>query len=143
MCIRDRDFDGGFRVLRLDSSNMQDVYYKPADQKQEDLLAQVQNLKNDRTVEDLLFQVMLDLGVPLSAKIEETTIDGKKVFTVDEGFLVACFDDRATDATVTAIAKMQPQYAVLNDAALASDSVATNFEQIFATYSPNTKRRVI
>ena len=138
-----QDFDGGFRVLRLDSSNMQDVYYKPADQKQEDLLAQVQNLKSDRTAEDLLFQVMLDLGVPLSAKIEEATIDGKKVFTVDEGFLVACFDKDATDATVTAIAKMQPQYAVLNDAALANDSVATNFEQIFATYSPNTKRRVI
>lgn len=138
-----KDFDGGFRVLRLDSSNMQDVYYKPADQKQEDLLAQVQNLKSDRTVEDLLFQVMLDLGVPLSAKIEETTVDGKKVFNVDDGFLVACFDDRATDATVTAIAKLKPQYAVLNDAALASDSVATNFEQIFATYSPTTKRRVI
>ncbi len=138
-----QDFDGGFRVLRLDSSNMQDVYYKPADQKQGDLFAQVQNQKNGRTAEDLLFQVMLDLGVPLSAKIEETAIDGKKVFNVDDGFLVACFDDRATDATVTAIAKMLPQYAVLNDAALASDSVATNFEQIFATYSPNTKRRVI
>ena len=138
-----KDFDGGFRVLRLDSSNMQDVYYKPADQKQEGLLSQVLNMKGDRTAEDFLFQVMLDLGVPLSAKIEETMVDGKKVFNVDDGFLVACFDDRATDATVTVLAKMQPQYAVLNDAALASDSVATNFGQIFATYSPNTKRRVI
>ena len=138
-----KDFDGGFRVLRLDSSNMQDVYYKPADQKQGDLLAQVQNLKNDRTVEDLLFQVMLDLGVPLSAKIEETTIDGKKVFNVDDGFLVACFDKNITERTIQAVAKQKPYYFVMQDSSMANDSVATNFDQIFATYSPDTVRKVL
>ena len=138
-----KDFDGGFRVLRLDSSNMQDVYYKPADQKQGDLLAQVQNLKSDRTVEDLLFQVMLDLGVPLSAKIEETTIDGKKVFNVDDNYLIACFDKNITERTIQAVAKQNPYYFVMQDSSMANDSVATNFDQIFATYSPDTVRKVL
>ena len=136
-------FDGGFRVLKCDTSNMRDVYYNPDDYSS-DLLDQLtDNIKKDRTPEDLLFQVMLDLGVLLSSKIEETTIAGKRVFNVADGFLIACFDNNVTDETVTAIAKMKPYYFVMRDSSMASDSVATNFEQIFATYSPDTERKVL
>lgn len=136
-------FDGGFRVLKCDTSNMRDVYYNPDDYSS-DLLDQLtDNIKKDRTPEDLLFQVMLDLGVLLSSKIEETTIAGKRVFNVADGFLIACFDNNVTDETVTAIAKMKPYYFVMRDSSMASDSVATNFEQFFATYSPDTVRRVL
>ena len=133
-----QNLDTGFRVLKLDSSNMQDVYYAPADLKQEDLFAQADNIKSDRSGEDLLFQVMLELGILLDSKIEEQTIAGKKVFNVANGFLLACFDDKVDDAVVTAMAKLKPQYAVLRDSGYADDSTATNFEQIFKTYSPNT-----
>ena len=101
------------------------------------------NIKEDRTPEDLLFQVMLDLGVLLSSKIEETTIDGKRVFNVADGFLIACFDDNVTDETVKAIAQQKPYYAVFRDSSMATDSVATNFDQIFAAYSPETVRKVL
>lgn len=101
------------------------------------------NIKEDRTPEDLLFQVMLDLGVELSSKIEETTIGGKKVFDVADGFLIACFDKDVNDETIKAIAQKQPYYFVMRDSSLANDSVATNFEQIFATYSPDTVRKVL
>lgn len=135
--------DIGFRVLKLDSSNMKDVYYNPADYEQSLFSSLEDNIKEDRTPEDLLFQVMLDLGVLLSSKIEETEIDGKKVFNVADGFLMACFDKNVTDETITAIAKQKPYYFVMRDSSMASDSVATNFEQIFATYSPETVRKVL
>ena len=137
------DLDIGFRVFRVDSSNMQDVYYAPADYEQAQLDLFADNIKPDRTPEDLLFQVMLDLGILLSSEIEETEIDGKKVFSVADGYLIACFDKDVTEETVKAIAQKQPFYAVFRDSGMASDSVATNFEQIFETYSPKTVRRVI
>lgn len=138
-----QDLDIGFRVLKLDSSNMKDVYYNPADYDITLFDNLADNIKEDRTPEDLLFQVMLDLGVLLSSKIEESTIAGKKVFNVADGFLIACFDKNVTDETITAIAKQKPYYFVMRDSSMASDSVATNFEQIFATYSPDTVRKVL
>ena len=138
-----QDFDGGFRCLRLDSSNMQDVYYNPMNLTQSLLDLTADNIKPDRTPEDLLFQVMLELGVLPSSKIVETEIDGKKVFDVADGFLLACFDTGVTTETVTAIAKKQPYYAVFRDASMADDSTATNFDQIFETYSPSTVRKVL
>ena len=135
--------DIGFRVLRLDSSNMQDVYYNPAAMTQDLLSITTDNIKPDRTPEDLLFQVMLDLGVELSSPITETVIGGKKVYDVADGFLLACFDTGVTTETVTAIAKKQPYYAVFRDSSMADDSTATNFDQIFETYSKNTVRKVL
>ena len=138
-----QDFDGGFRCLRLDSSNMQDVYYTPDAMRQNLLSFTTDNIKPDRTPEDLLFQVMLELGVLPSSTIAETEIDGKRVFDVADGFLLACFDQGVTTETVTAIAKKQPYYAVFRDASMADDSTATNFDQIFETYSPSTVRKVL
>ena len=138
-----QDFDGGFRCLRLDSSNMQDVYYTPDAMRQDLLSFTTDNIKPDRTPEDLLFQVMLELGVLPSSTIAETEIDGKRVFDVADGFLLACFDKGVTTETVTAIAKKQPYYAVFRDASMADDSTATNFDQIFETYSPSTVRKVL
>ena len=138
-----QNLDTGFRVLKLDSSNMKDVYYTPADYEISMFDTLADNIKEDRTPEDLLFQVMLDLGVLLSSKIEESTIAGKKVFTVAGGFLMACFDENVSDETITAIAKQKPCYFVMRDSSLASDSVATNFDQIFATNSPDTVRKVL
>ena len=137
------DLDIGFRVFRVDSSNMEDVYYVPADQKQDQLMLNVDNVKADRTPEDLLFQTMLDLGILLSAKIEETEIAGKKVFSVADGYLIACFDAEVTEETVTEIAKLHPFYAVFRDSSMATDSVMTNFDQICETYSPKTQRKVL
>ena len=137
------DLDIGFRCLRLDSSNMENVYYTPEETQQQDLFSLVDNVKPDRTPEDLLFQVMLDLGVLLSSPIEATEIAGKKVFNVANGFLLACFDHDVTDETVKAIAQMKPYYAVFRDSSMANDSVATNFDQIFETYSPDTVRKVL
>lgn len=138
-----QNLDIGFRVLKCDTSNMKDVYYSPADFELNLLDMMEDNIKEDRTPEDLLFQVMLDLGVTLSSKIEETTIAGKKVFDVADGFLIACFDKDVNDETIKAIAQKQPYYFVMRDSSLANDSVATNFEQIFATYSPDTVRKVL
>ena len=138
-----QDFDGGFRCLRLDSSNMQDVYYTPDAMQQSLLSFTTDNIKPDRTPEDLLFQVMLELGVLPSSTIVETEIGGKRVFDVADGFLLACFDQGVTTETVTAIAKRQPYYAVFRDASMADDSTATNFDQIFETYSPSTVRKVL
>lgn len=135
--------DLGFRVLKLDSSNRKDVYYAPADYEVSMFDALADNIKEDRTAEDLLFQVMLDLGILLSSKIEESTIGGKTVFNVADGFLYACFDENVTEAVITEIARREPNYFVMRDSSMASDSVATNFEQIFDTYSPNTVRRVL
>ena len=135
--------DIGFRVLKLDSSNMKDVYYKSSDYAQDLLSSLESNIKEDRTPLDLLFQVMLELGKPLSAKIEENEIDGKKVFVVDDNDLIACFDENITEDVVKAIAQKKPLYAVFRDNSFSSDTVAVNFDQIFATYSPNTTRKVL
>lgn len=131
------DLDTGFRVLRLDSSNMKEVFYKPEefDQKTIDMFAD--NVKADRTDEDLLFQTML------SHKIEELTLAGKNVFSVDDGYLIACFDKDITIDTIEEIAKRKPVYAVVRDAGFADDSTAENFEQIFRQFSPDTVRKVI
>lgn len=137
------DLDIGFRCLRLDSSNMENVYYTPEETRQQDMFSLVDNVKPDRTPEDLLFQVMLDLGVLLSSPIEVKEIAGKKVFNVADGFLLACFDHDVTEETVKAIAQMKPYYAVFRDSSMANDSVATNFDQIFETYSPETVRKVL
>ena len=137
------DLDIGFRCLRLDESNMKPVYYTPDEVGQQDLFSLVDNVKEDRTPEDLLFQVMLDLGVLLSSPIEVKEIAGKKVFNVADGFLLACFDHDVTEETVKAIAQMKPYYAVFRDSSMANDSVATNFDQIFETYSPETVRKVL
>lgn len=137
------NLDTGFRVLKLDSSNMKPVYYKPEDYTQDLLSGLEDNIKEDRTPMDLLFQVMLELGKPLSAKIEEKVIVGKNVFIVNDDDLIACFDSNITEEVVKQIALMKPLYAVFRDSSMANDSVNTNFEQIFATYSPNTTRKVL
>ena len=138
-----QNLDTGFRVLKLDSSNMKEVFYSPKDTAQQDLFALVDNVKDDRTSEDLLFQVMLELGATLDSKIEESVVDGKTIYNIADGYLVACFDQEVTDEVVTAIAKMQPMYAVLRDTSLADDATATNFEQIFKTYAPNTTTKIL
>lgn len=138
-----QNLDTGFRVLKLDSSNMQPVYYKPEEYSQTLLDGLTDNIKADRTPLDLLFQVMLDLGKPLSAKIGEKDIAGKKVYIVNDDDLIACFDSNVTEETVKAIAQLKPLYAVFRDSSLSSDSTAANFDQIFATYSPNTVRKVL
>ena len=137
------DLDIGFRCLRLDESNMEDVYYAPDELRQETLFSLVDNVKPDRSPEDLLFQVMLDLGILLSSPIERKEISGKKVFDVADGFLLACFDRDIRDETVKAIAKRKPYYAVFRDSGMANDSVAANFDLIFETYSPDTVRKVL
>ena len=122
---------------------MKDVYYRPNDIDQLTLEDYTDNIKADRTPEDLLIQVMLDLGVLLSSKIEVKEIAGKKVFSVQDGYLIACFDEQVTEDVVAAIAKKHPFYAVFRDSSMTNDSVAANFEQIFATYSPQTVRKVL
>ena len=138
-----QDLDIGFRVLKLDSSNMKEVYYTSDAYTRDmfDMLAD--NIKEDRTPEDLLFQVMLDLGIPLSSRIEESVIAGKKVFKVEDNYLMACFDSNLTEDIIKTIAQQHPYYFVMRDSSMANDSVATNFEQIFATYSPDTDRKVL
>ena len=136
------DLDIGFRCLRLSESNMEDVYYTPEDTKQELLTSLVDNVKPDRTPEDLLFQVLLDLGVLLSSTIAVKEIASKKVFNVADGFLLACFDRDITDEIVKSIAQMKPAYAVFRDSSMANDSVAANFDQIFKAYSPDTVWKV-
>ena len=133
--------DIGFRVLKIDSSNMQDVYYSPENVHKQNLFQD--NVKPDRTAEDLLFQVMLDLGVELSSKIETKKVNEKTVYFVNDNYLVACFDQDITEETITQIAKEKPYYFVMRDSGFASDSVATNFEQIFTTYSADTVRKVL
>ena len=138
-----QDLDTGFRVLKLDSSNMEDIYYTPKDISQANLFSLVDNVKSDRTAEDLLFQVMLELGATLDSKIETEVVAGKTIYNVADGYLVACFDKDVTDEVVTTIAKMHPLYAVLRDTSMATDSTATNFEQLFKTYSPDTVTKIL
>ena len=136
--------DIGFRVLKLDSSNMKDVYYTPAETPQSSLLDLVSNIKEDRSPEDLLFQVMLDMGVMLDSKIKKIELSAsKQAFNVNDGNLICCFDINLSEEDVTKIAKMQPLYAVFRDSSMSSDSVAVNFDQIFETYSPSTTRKVL
>lgn len=138
-----QDLDIGFRVLKCDSSNMEDVYFTPKEymDKQQSLF--VDNIKKDRSEEDLLFDAMLKLDTPLSSKIEKISIAGKTVYNVAQGHLMACFDKNVTDEVITAIAQEMPSYFVMRDSSQADDSVAINFEQIFNTYSPQTVRRVL
>ena len=136
-----QNLDTGFRVLKLDSSNMEDVYYTPQEFELQSLFNE--NVKADRTNEDLLFQVMLDLGIELSAKIDSKQIAGKNVHFVDDNYLVACFDRDVNESTITEIAKLQPIYFVMRDASAANDNVIDNFEQIFKHYSPDTNCRII
>lgn len=136
-------FDKGFRVLKCDSTNMKEVYYNPAEYNTDLLDVLIDNIKADRTPEDLLFQVMLDLGVLLSSDIKQTTIAGKTVFNVADSFLMACFDTDINEEIITVIAKQKPYYFVMRDSSMANDSVATNFQQIFNTYSPETKKKVL
>lgn len=137
------DIDYGFRVLKCDSSNMKPVYYAPADTEQEQLDILADNIKQGRTGEDLLFQVMLELGVPLSSTIESIEVSGQKIFDVGQNYLLACFDLNVTESGITEIAKRQPAYFVMRDRSMANDTVAANFEQIFRTYSPDTVRKVL
>ena len=143
--FKDKDgidkLDTGFRVLRLDSSNMQDVYYRPEDFSEKTLFED--NIKPDRTPEDLLFQVMLDLGIELSSKIETKQIGGKSVYFVDSNYLIACFDEDVNEDTITEIAKMHPVYFVMRDASAANDNVIDNFGQIFSYYSPETTCKIL
>lgn len=141
--IMAQDLDIGFRVLKLDSSNMEDVYYTPDNFDAKNLFALADNIKPDRSGEDLLFQVMLDLGILLSAKIEKTEIAGKEVWSVDGGYLMACFDRDVNETTITEIAKRKPVYFVMRDASAATDNVLDNFDQLFANYSPDTTCKIL
>lgn len=136
-----KPLDVGFRVLKLDSSNMTDVYYTPEEFSEQMLFEN--NIKGDRTEEDLLFQTMIDLGIELSAKIERTEIAGKTVWKVSDSYLLACFDEEVNETTITEIAKQHPYYFVMRDSSLANDNVADNFEQIFEHYSKDTIRRIL
>ena len=133
--------DVGFRVLKLDTSNMQEVYYTPEDSSAATLFDD--NVKPDRTPEDLLFQVMLECNLPLSAKIERKTIAGKEVFSVNDDYLIACFDENVNETVITEVAKRKPLYFIMRDSSLSSDQVADNFEQIFNAYSKDTIRRIL
>lgn len=141
--LQGQDLDIGFRVLKLDSSNMEDVFYTPENFDENNLFNMVDNVKSDRTPLDLLFQVMPELNIELSAKIEEKEVNGKKVFFVDGDFLIATFETDVNESTVTKIAKMKPQYFVMRDASAANDNVLDNFEQIFRHYSPDTIRKIL
>lgn len=136
-----QDLDIGFRVLKLDSSNMEDVYYRPEESTEHTLFED--NIKPGRSSEDLLFQVMLECNLPLSAKIETEKVGGKEVFSVNDGYLIACFDEKVNENVIKEIAKRQPYYFVMRDSSMASDNVADNFEQIFQAYSKDTIRRVL
>ncbi len=136
-----QNLDTGFRVLKLDSSNMQDVYYRPEDSTEQTLFED--NIKPDRSSEDLLFQVMLECNLPLSAKIETEKIAGKEVFSVNEGYLIACFDEKVNEDVIKEVAKRKPYYFIMRDSSLATDNVADNFEQIWQAYSKDTIRRIL
>ena len=144
--LQGQNLDTGFRVLKLDESNMADVYYTPADTPIQTTLnfdALVDNIREGRTAEDLLFQVLPECNLPLSSKIGIREIHGKKVFVVEDGYLMACFDNDINDAVITAIAKEKPYYFVMCDRSIATDSVADNFDQIFKAYSKETVRRIL
>ena len=136
-----KSLDIGFRVLKLDSSNMEDVYYRPEDSTEQTLFED--NIKPGRSSEDLLFQVMLECNLPLSAKIETEKIAGKEVFSVNQGYLIACFDEKVNEDVIKEVAKRKPYYFVMRDSSMATDNVADNFEQIWQAYSKDTIRRIL
>jgi adenine-specific DNA-methyltransferase len=135
--------DVGFRVLKVDTSNMQDVYYRPDEIDQKDLLAAVDNIKPDRTPEDLLFQVLVDWGVDLTLPIQRETIQGKTVFFVDGNALVACFEIGVTEELVKELAGREPLRVVFRDNGFVSDAVKINVEQVFRQVSPGTDVKAI
>jgi adenine-specific DNA-methyltransferase len=139
----EKDLDVGFRVLKLDSSNMHDVYYNPNQINQGMLDQLIGNIKEGRTALDLLFQVMLELGIELSAKIEEKELNGKTYFIVNENDIVACFDNGIDDNLTKELAKIKPIYAVFKDSSFTTDSANINCEQIFKSISPSTTIKVI
>ena len=141
--VMGQDLDIGFRVLKLDSSNMEDVYYTPDNFDGVNLFTLVDNVKQNRSSEDLLFQVMLDLGIELSATIRSEELGGRNVWNVDNGYLMACFDRDVNEATITEIAKQKPVYFVMRDASAANDNVLDNFDQLFANYSPDTTCKIL
>jgi adenine-specific DNA-methyltransferase len=141
--LQGQDLDIGFRVLKLAESNMEDVYYSPDKFDANNLFTLADNVKQDRTAEDLLFQVMLELGVELSSPIEKKSINGVEVFNVKDGFLIATFDKNVNESTITEIAKSEPVYFVMRDASAANDNVLDNFDQLFRHYSPDTIRRIL
>lgn len=135
--------DIGFRVLRIDSSNMEDTYRTPDETDQMDLLSLADNVKLDRTPEDLLFEVLPKFRIPYSARIEKRELGGRECFLVDGNRLVACFDTEVGTETIEEMAKLEPDYAVMRDASMRDDATQANFEELFKTYSPDTVRRVI
>lgn len=141
--LSESDSKEGYRYFKLDSSNMKEVFYRPSEVEQGSFGLYVDNIKEDRSSEDLLFQVMLEMGILLSSQMKETEIAGKKVYSVADDFLIACFDNDVTEDTVKAVAEKKPHYAVFRDSSMANDSVASNFDQIFASVSPKTVRKVL
>lgn len=141
--LSESDSKEGYRYFKLDSSNMKEVFYRPSEVEQGLFGLYVDNIKEDRSSEDLLFQVMLEMGILLSSQMKETEIAGKKVYSVADDFLIACFDNDVTEETVKAVAEKKPHYAVFRDSSMANDSVASNFDQIFASVSPKTVRKVL
>jgi adenine-specific DNA-methyltransferase len=141
--LQGQDLDIGFRVLKLAESNMEDVFYTPDKFDANNLFTLEDNVKQDRTAEDLLFQVMLELGVELSSPIEKKSINGVEVFNVKDGFLIATFDKDVNESTISEIAKSEPVYFVMRDASAANDNVLDNFDQLFRHYSPDTIRRIL
>lgn len=141
------ELDAGFRVLKLDTSNMKDVYYYPEELEQGELEGLIDNIREDRTAEDLLFQVMLDMGIDLSSKIEirneEIGVRNYTYFEVADGNLTACFDDNLPDELIVKIVERKPSCFVMRDSGFGNDSVATNFEQIFKAISPDTKLKIL
>ncbi|MDD7604822.1 MAG: site-specific DNA-methyltransferase [Candidatus Limisoma sp.] len=141
--LHGQNLDIGFRVLKLDTSNMEDIYYTPDDLTELNLFSSVDNVKPDRTPLDLLFQVMPEFNIELSATIEEKSVNGKWAFLVNGNYLIATFDDEVNESTITEIAKLRPVYFVMRDSSAANDNVLDNFEQIFKHYSPETIRRIL
>lgn len=141
--LHGQNLDIGFRVLKLDTSNMEDIYYTPDDLTELNLFSSVDNVKPDRTPLDLLFQVMPEFNIELSATIEEKSVNGKWAFLVNGNYLIATFDDEVNESTITEIAKLRPVYFVMRDSSAANDNVLDNFEQIFRHYSPETIRRIL
>ncbi|MBV1833575.1 site-specific DNA-methyltransferase [Novacetimonas pomaceti] len=142
-CHPEWNRDIGFRVFRVDTSNMKDVYYRPDELKQSDLLDMVDNVKKGRTAEDLLFQVLVDWGMDLTLPVRCETVKGKSVFFVDDGAFIACFDRGVTEDLVKALARHKPQRIVFRDNGFVSDAVRINAEQIFRQFSPSTEVRAI
>ena len=142
-CHESWNRDVGFRVLKIDSSNMTDVYYRPDEVKQDELFGQVDSVKPDRTAEDLLFQVLIDWGVELTLPINRETLRGKTVYSVDGNALIACFEPGVTDDLVKDIAARAPLRAVFRDTSFARDADRINAEQLFRQLSPSTELKAI